>query len=195
MGITRFSPVAQLRGKCPQLLIEAPLIGKLVRKAFTALFGHHHPHIGLQTLGVAPFVQREVHHTVPFRLPGSCEGPHGREKSQHLLDVVGRIIRLLPHLRHQVDRVIGHRFKPRMGRVQLVAQDETQRFHAAGEDVDERRHRSLQYFTSSQQRAHFLRQSNGRPHWTQSLEGRCGLRCMWIEHHLVPAVHPLMPLN
>lgn len=35
------------------------------------------------------------------------------------------------------------------------------------------RQRSLQYLTSSQQAAHFLRQLNGRPHRAQSFEGRC----------------------
>jgi len=38
------------------------------------------------------------------------------------------------------------------------------------------RHRSLQYLTSSQFKAHLRRQVKGRPHRTQSLEGKKGLR-------------------
>lgn len=34
------------------------------------------------------------------------------------------------------------------------------------------RHRSEQYFTWSQSRAHFLRQANGRPHAAQTLVGK-----------------------
>ena len=41
-----------------------------------------------------------------------------------------------------------------------------------GEPERVRRQRSLQYFTSSQQRSHFLRQANGRPQTGQTLEGR-----------------------
>ena len=35
------------------------------------------------------------------------------------------------------------------------------------------RHRSLQYFTDSQSRAHFFRHTNGRPQVTQTLLGKC----------------------
>jgi hypothetical protein len=38
------------------------------------------------------------------------------------------------------------------------------------------RQRSEQYFTFTQSRAHFLRQTKGRPHTTQSLVGRSVLR-------------------
>ncbi len=39
-------------------------------------------------------------------------------------------------------------------------------------DGRRRRQRSEQYFTSSQQSAHFLRQAKGRPHTGQILVGR-----------------------
>ena len=42
------------------------------------------------------------------------------------------------------------------------------------------RQRSEQYLTSSQTRAHFLRQENGRPHLTQSLLGRVAFVKRWL---------------
>ena len=42
------------------------------------------------------------------------------------------------------------------------------------------RQRSEQYLTSSQTRAHFLRQENGRPHLTHSLLGRVAFVKRWL---------------
>ena len=46
------------------------------------------------------------------------------------------------------------------------------------ERVGAARQRAEQYFTFTQWRAHFLRQSKGSPQWTHSFDGKLGFACM-----------------
>ena len=104
-----------------------------------------------------------------------------------------RVIGLLPHLRHEVYHVLGYSVEPGVGCIELIPEKEAKGLHVAL-TLEVRRQRSLQYFTSSQHRAHFFRQSKGRPQWTHSLDGRWGFLCMWKQHRPDPPVHRFVPL-
>ena len=120
------------------------------------------------------------------------EQPHGSEKGHDLLDVVPRVIRFCANFHHHEQprrhRVAGD---PAVVLVQLIAAN--QRDCLSGLGIPARSngfvpihealvflHRSEQYFTSSQQRSHFLRQENCRWQTTQVLSGGKWLRRMGV---------------
>ena len=190
MGVHGLCPIAKLGRQLLQLIIEPPLIRKLIFKLFTPLTGHDHADIGLQTLRVGRIVEREVNDRMTLGLTRLGKRPHRREESKHLLDVVGCIIGLLPHLRHEVHHVLRYSVEPGVGCIELIPEKEAKGLHVAL-TLEVRRQRPLQYFTSSQHRAHFFLQSKGRPQWTHSLDGRWGYLCMWKQHRPHPPVHRL----
>jgi hypothetical protein len=120
------------------------------------------------------------------------EQPHGTEKGHNLLDVVLCVIRFRADFHHHKQpRRHGACRDPTVVFVQLIAANQRNFFSGLGipargdgfvpiHDALVFLHRSEQYFTSPQQRSHFLRQENGRWQTTQILSGGKWLRRMGV---------------
>ena len=101
------------------------------------------------------------------QLPG--EVAHGGKNGDDLLGVVQDVIGFLADLHQHVEHCVIRRREPAVCRIELVAENETQRGHDFSWRL--RRQRSEQYLTSAQTVAHFLRQKYGRPQQIQILLG------------------------
>jgi hypothetical protein len=100
---------------------------------------------------------------------------HAGKNSQDFLGMMQYVIGFLPDLHQHVQHLRIDPVEPRMQRIELIAQQQTDGFHALGAS---RRQRSEQYFTWFQSRSHFFRHAKGRPQHRQGLLGKKGFRCM-----------------
>ena len=175
-----------------QGFVQSVLIRLLPAKAAGAHLLHKAVDIRGERLFVIRVVEREVMDAMSQFVQPLREQPHGAEKGHDLLDVVPSVIRFRADFHHhEQPRRHGAGRNPTVVFIQLIAAN--QRDFLGGLGIPARGdgfvpihdalvflHRSEQYFTSSQQRSHFLRQENGRWQTTQVLSGGKWLRRMGV---------------
>ncbi len=118
--------------KFPELQIEAVLVGQEVFKSAGTCFGQGLGNEFRQALGVVGVADTVIPYLVPCRRKGVGKSAHGGEKGHDLLDVVPGVVGFLAHFCHEVADIRAHLRKPGVPGVELVTEDEAERFHREG---------------------------------------------------------------